>query len=1043
MKKSFAIVAALVAVVSFGEIKTNVNLVPAIREAGLSPTFSGLGDVKRLFDGVTYRTETAPDDYRWLVDVYGAYKEDSSKAYAKVTIPADYEKGSRLVLKSYRLYRVSYWRNAKREINHWKVYGVPEGATDSSQWTLLDERTKTWSGNPTQSENNTFECANVVASGFRAFCFVPLESTLYNSNVAAGKSQESYDMELFEIEYNVDVLDYPVCEVRSECEVGDPGAYSPAIGSGISAAQTLSAPELLSVYPETHQLRGHRIERYDGETEAWIVREEVTDGAHEVAYALPDDFYARERFTWLYDELPYYVDQGPMRLSDYLAAKGLNGRTYTTYEKAPGAVRTEGNGAVSLFDGVTYLADGNWNRWLGNIKKGAKSQVSVTSASSGSPITEGDLFYLSKYRLYMLSMGGKEKDRAPTAWSLTAGVGSATAELDAKADVSWSGISYSAREKNYLEFTPDETFGFDTLLFTPINSAAHTSNPDQDYTVGLLEVDLWVNVANPKGTLRVRMCRDGFADEGFEPALNALVSEAGTLTAPKTVEGQDGRYAVSGYRLEKFDFEACRWNLAEESEDRSYDFVPDADAAYRLVWVVPFEKSCTMTVAEDALVGKESVSGLDRAYMSGETVTLTATGSDDDLSAASSETNRFHSVFVRWDGDVEGLDADLENPTLTFVADRNRELRPVFRRDWFLYLYDPGDGSTPWYRIKDGNWEFSVNPDFGKHTVSIIKRGWKGGRGELDLSTDVKTAGDTTSFAIVEIGEYVMNVDNNSSAEAKSRVKSLVLPREIVSLGGNSFRNQESMTKLVADCPELTALKAQTFARCYALADVLLKMPKLTSIEDYALYSCSFTATDLSAWDLSAVTKIGQQAFRLEGSGSSGTERGALDLPAVKTIGQAAFLNVRFVKDVMLGTNACSLTKIDAEAFKSSVIKNLTIGSKGDLTVVTNAFSAVGSGTGLSSLTFLRNLPTDGKVVDNCLKANSKTSLCKLSVSAKRTPRRAEITPLEDVEDEDVRAAAEELGGAGVWKTAEGVYKAAVIFQEMPFDPKGLLLILR
>ena len=127
------------------------------------------------------------------------------------------------------------------------------------------------------------------------------------------------------------------------------------------------------------------------------------------------------------------------------------------------------------------------------------------------------------------------------------------------------------------------------MFVRPTDSAAHQSNPDANITVSLLEVDIWGNVANPKGTLRVLSSRSGVAPTAFAPALGTLLENARTLSAPTFVKEDGERYPCVGFRLEWFDEGECLWKLDHESDQRTYSFTPNSEKAYRLVWGIGYQ----------------------------------------------------------------------------------------------------------------------------------------------------------------------------------------------------------------------------------------------------------------------------------------------------------------------------------------------------------------------------------------------------------------------------------------------------------------------
>lgn len=605
----WVVAAAFGAASATAEVKTDVNLVPAIRAAGTYPTYWSTADqgartnVGQLFDGVVWATSET--DRRWIIGAFKSNGADPMGTRVVLTVPDAYEPGSRLVLKRYRLFRCPYWAQANRFITRWSVWGIPDGETsDTNKWQKLDERVwpkydaslvpECWptSGNAPEGETNSFDCATVASRGFRAFAFVPQGSTFYDQAVADPSKVQDNDMELFQIEYDVDIYDYPLCStITNDLDFAFDDAqaqgFSPALGSSLNVSQTVSAPDIHDyLNSHTYRPRGYRIERFDFANDVWTNRLEVTDGTSAFTYEVPSDPAAKERIVWLYERSAYYTDPNPIQLSKYLEERGVNGKTYTSEPNNADIAE----GPKTLFDGVTYLENGEWYRWRALLSKNPWSKLTLPSGATGVPLYDGDLFYFSKYRIYMTSMGSNERKRAPTAWTLKTGVGASEPETlaDTRSGVDWSTISYNVRGANYQEFELEQTVAFNKILFTPTDSAAHQAG-DSANTVSLLEVDIWGNVANPKGTLRVLQSRQDIVSNGFSPAIGTLLTEAGTLTAPNSVREDGEKYPCVGYRLEWFDETACQWKLDHESDERAFSFTPDGDKAYRLIWGIGWQ----------------------------------------------------------------------------------------------------------------------------------------------------------------------------------------------------------------------------------------------------------------------------------------------------------------------------------------------------------------------------------------------------------------------------------------------------------------------
>ena len=478
-------------------------------------------------------------------------------------------------MKKYRFYILSCGsREAVRAPKAWKVFGVPANASNSSSWTELDAQSgyTSWT-KPTAETTNEFAIAEekIGGAGFRAFRFVPLDSEAKSGSVDP-------DFGLMEIEFIVDVYR----NVTVETDVADPfrmqGDYSPALGTAFDGVTTLTAPTYIEKGGKTYACAGHRIDEY--QNGSWVTVEMAEDGLNSFSYAPAEDPNAVRRVVWLWRESAFPVDLGPTDMYSLFADRGLDlsGSAY-------GSKWHSSSSYKRLFDNV----DGgsvSGNRWLGigPLSESDGCYAGVKQFPSA-VLTPGDLFYVKNYTLYRLSTGGNEAVRAPTAWLLTAATSdSATrATIDERTDVDWSGKTSS---NNAYEFAPAHPeVGFSDVRFTP--TASGVSSPGaSDVSVGLMEMRLNVNMANPPGTLRVYVGGDVLTN-GFSVADKTLLTESATVTAPEYAIGKSGarKFAVTGYRLEKFNLADTVWELVDEvTGTRTYSFTPDSTAGYRLTW---------------------------------------------------------------------------------------------------------------------------------------------------------------------------------------------------------------------------------------------------------------------------------------------------------------------------------------------------------------------------------------------------------------------------------------------------------------------------
>ena len=569
-----------VAASATAEVLTDQDFRTVIHTAGSSvwPLITGnnkSGSQNNAFDGTRFGTTS--DAKRWLSSFkdFGVFGDEGKEGvYAQMQAPSAFL--GRIYLKKYRFYLLSHSGNeAARAPKAWKVFGVPANAVDSSSWTELDAQSgyTSWT-KPTEETTNEFTIAEekVSGAGFRAFRFVPLDSQ------ARTWSNTNPDFGLMEIEFIVDVYRNVTVATDLADAFRMQGSYSPALGATFDGVTTLTAPAYIEKNGKTYACAGHRIDEQQGGR--WVTVETVEDGQNSFSYAPAEDPNAVRRVVWLWRESAIPVDFGPVDMYSLFKDRGstLDGSAYGENMHSSSSPR-------KLFDGTDGGSTAG-DRWLG---------VGALSASDGchtgvkqlpsAVLMPGDLFYVKGYTLYRLSNSGNEAVRAPTAWLLTAATsdeGSRTT-IDERTGVSWEGKTSS---NNAYEFTPAHPeVGFSDVRFTP--TASDVANPSSStVSVGLMEMRLNVNMANPPGTLRVYVGEDVLVS-GFSVVDKALLSESATVTAPEYAVGKSGarKYAVTGYRLEKFNLADTVWELVGEvTGTRTYSFTPDATAGYRLTW---------------------------------------------------------------------------------------------------------------------------------------------------------------------------------------------------------------------------------------------------------------------------------------------------------------------------------------------------------------------------------------------------------------------------------------------------------------------------
>ena len=928
---------------AIAEVLLDQDFRTVIHTAGANvwPTVSGnnrSGAINNAFDGVRFSSDS---NKRWLSSfkdfgVFGV--EGKEGVYAQMLAPKAFL--GRIYLKKYRFYLLSCGGNeAARAPKSWKVFGVPANANGSADWTGLDSQSDytSWE-KPTVETANEFEIdeKKIAGNGFRAFRFVPLDSA------ARTWSSTNPDFGLMEIEFVVDVYRNVTIETELADAFRQQGDYSPAPGTAFDGVTTLTAPKCAEKNGKTYILTGHRIDEM--QNGRWKTVATVEDGNNSFDYEPAEDPNTVRRVVWLWRESAIPIDMGPVEMVSLFADRGKVLQDYVY-----GGNKYSGSRLACLFDGILGGTDSG-DRWLGI---GDLSQLKCYGGvkNLSSVLMSGDLFYVKSYALYRLSTGGNEKSRAPTAWKLTVSSDGGTFEsIDERLNVDWSNTTAT---DNAYEFTPQHPeVGFTDIRFTPTASSV-TDPGTSGITVGLMELRLNVNMANPPGTLRVYNGND-VLDTGFSVANKTLLSEAATVTAPEFAIGASGakRYAVTGYRLEKFNLAETAWELVEKVEDgtRTYSFTPDADVGYRLVWT---------------------------------------------------------------------HDAGEVNP-------------------WQLTVNSKGEKC-----IRNGNWEFVVT-EADDGMLTLANKGYRTGSGELDLDVRILD-GDGQEQTIAAIGDRVIDGENDSSL--RKLLTTLVLPKSVRTIGKRPFRNMTALKRIEMRCPELISLGECAFTRDTALDTLLIDAPKLTKfLYGYTFWNAPLAATDVADWNLSALESLPMDAFHCDDDFSAGlTARscGVLTLPKLRSVGANAFQNHRAFSGLRLGTEDCKLVSIGAKAFANMAITNLVLGSRYSLAVAADACQGINGGAGVGTLVFLGNAPADRTAVDSLLAGHGPENLATLKVSKDFPGWNAYVTPVDAIDDDDVKAAAVDAGAVGAWRLDSGDYCALVWRISTGFRSYGTAVIIR
>ncbi len=1038
MMQKMMMVVAIVGVTLglIAETVADVSLVKAVQDQGLSVETSS----KNLFDGIGW-TDNEKSDARW-------YTSLKNKPCPQVTIPDAFHEGKRIVLKKYRVIRVSYWESSQghnRSPIEWKIHGVRDDGTtveiehkvlEKSYW---EDRPLSNGGAP-ESEDNTFVIGNqaVASEGFRSYKIEFLAT--YATTITTSTGSNDIMLNEFELVADICDSDNPQTIVSSEIEIDDMvqtrGEFSIMPNTGFYGTRTVQAPSFINKDLTTYRCTGYRLEKKNGDE--W---EEVrtVEGVHTFDYEPENvtDFY---RVTWLWKESNYFVDMGPMTWVKYLRARGFNPSANVTGENIHASYPVP-----RLFDGTVWGGDGC--RFVASISTGTEDDPTYVqlSAPDGS-LNAGDEFFVSKYSLYRTY---DANGRLPLAWKFLVMNQSSSSEFTEVVSVTnaeWPANS-NGEGRNQLECSLDAPFSFTSLQFVPTDSAQaafYNASGTTGIDLSLFELELYVNVANKKGSLRVLVSIQDAPVEGFgDYPHNTIIDESATLSAPEILSTPAGNYPILGYRLETFNEATCTWEGGDIVEGTTYAYTPDAEKRQRLTWVYDrFNAVVSVDVEPEdgehnrVTIEPTSQNGL---YAVGSRITITA----EPINDGHISTNGYKCVFDHWAGDLDGLDIDVKNSTISFVVDKARDIVPVFKYSWLCYEYDKaneGSLGTEW-RIKNNQWDLNVVKDDG--AVTLAKHAWRSGSGSLDLSTPIYLQDDTQV--------YMTNIANEAMSKNSAkmtRITDLIIPHECITIGEHAFRentttsNDSSLTNLVIDCPSMTTIGYAAFTRCYVLQRCVLKVPALTTLGAWVFNSPPFTDTNFDDWDLSSLKQIPEAAFIYVLNNSQDLSRGTIRLPAVESIGKSAFGKLKQVSGYEFGTNEAKLKTIAEFAFESTCAKTFVFGSVADLDIDESAFK---SARALETIRFICHAPANRVMLDRILTGNTATEMAKVYVSKVRDGWKSYVVAVDAIDDDTVKAQAEELGAWGAYKTSgeDGVWKAFVFAEKMPFDPKGTIVIVR
>ncbi len=1090
MKNALCALFACVTICVSAEVIQDVELVAAIAEQGLSLEIDGTDKgkyytVEHLFDGK--RSGSAAGDpnggKRWLAGIYRSeyeYGNASGHAvWAEVKIPEAFHEGKVLKLSKYKFVRNSYAWSYQRGPIEWRIVGIDE---NGNRYVVVDkELAETFWNDSKDSSEFAVERSFVASHGFRTYR-IEFLNTYYSAH---GIQVNTYDIGLDELVLYFDVYDADSLQTMVEQGLGgntveySEGDFSFPDGAWALGSGTISAPLFVNIGNTSYKCKGHRIDKMVDDQ--WVLGTPVEDGANEVEYT-PENETDKFRFVWLWEDMNYFVEKETTTWTKYMNSKGFTGNENVTSTYAHSGM------AKNAFDGVDFdPTGGSGVRYLAWIGRGSESNPTYTQVSppTGSMV-EGDEFVCSKYRVYALNSDGNRARRHPTAWSvdvINQASDGAFIQVDSHTNYTFTcPTDAGSAGQNFEDFVFETPVPFNTFRFTFIDSlfyqqnladgtAATTETPD----TGLMEIELFGNVANPVGTLRVLSSIANAEQTGFSPEHQSTLdgSLSHELKAPKVVTTADGvsTYGLLGYRIETFNETTLLWETAEYVADTIGEYVWEANAEnankrLRFTWIYNRNDFlCKLQVKsfDSDMLGAEVSPVDENGYVArGATITLTAKPITSDLSQGdASNTNRFNSEFVRWAGDIDGLDIDVTNPSITFVLDRQRRIVPMFREDWLCYQYDKaneGGSGTEW-RIKNTVWDLKVNM-LANGKIELAQYAWRSGRGALDLSTKIYHYETGEVLKMTRISNGAMY--NSSGANDYERivygpVVDLVLPRDLEYLGGASFRNKGMwnshahlgwymLTNVVVDCPNLHTIDGSVFTRQFALSKVVIKAPKCISLgENWAFYGANFSETNFDDWDLTSATNVPYQWFYggevHETMFPKRYSNGTIRFPNARSVDAGAFGACVGIAGFEIGTTNGLLSHIDKDAFNRTCATNYVLGCTADMEVNANAFA---NAAAIKSVSFVNYPPKDGVTLDRILLGNSANAMAKVYVSrAKDSIWSAYTIPTEQIDDATVKAAAEELDAHGAFRNADGVWKAFIFPVSMPFDPKGTIFILR
>ena len=539
-----------------------------------------------------------------------------------------------------------------------------------------------------------------------------------------------------------------------------------------------------------------------------------------------------------------------------------------------------------------------------------------------------------------------------------------------------------------------------------------------------------------------------------------------TLTAPANIEIGGIIYGVTGYTVETPS--VTGWNAPVAQTGRTYVRSAGTTGTVRITWTwEAVGAPSTMVVAAPA-----------DPDWTDDTVTLTlADGSpvpaiiDFGTLLKATPTCPVHADFPKvrfdgWDGLKDG-DEVAQDGVVTFAFDGTaRKLIARFVHDW---VYDASD-ATVWnrrYRLNVtslGDAKLGIGTaDAMSGTTAAYGNAFilseadgnpltelEAGKG-LDLRGNVTDAMGVETFVITTIGYRSLGPWAKIADDARVETfypTSVTTPGTLTTFVGYPFGAADwdyyPMTSLVISEQNLKTVKTGIASGHRDLYRLLLDCPKLKTLPKDVVNSSAtcLKETDLGDWNLPLVETVSVQAFGNNCTYPNVT--GTLVLPNVKTLGEQALSPLSGAEAFVLGTNGFVLAEIANKAFlKCTKLKRLVLGARGTVTLGTTLLP---ENSVLTDIDFPGRLPQNlAEVLDALLatKDVSKGAADYVTVTGScGCGLGARISWTDDFTADEI-AHKPEGDVFGIYTTGESVRKAYLVNRPSPWDPKGMMLLVR